>query len=97
MKGYLEKHHRTIGGIGAVSAFAVAVIYLVVVPAESSSTGWIQKIILLYGHSLCWLLLGAASLAWSVRGRNRWSAPLAYVALTVYIVFMGTLLFAKNL
>ncbi|HEY0965717.1 MAG TPA: hypothetical protein VGE13_04545 [Candidatus Saccharimonadales bacterium] len=95
MKDYLEKHHRTFGSMGALIAFVIAVIYLVVVPEESSDAAWIQKNVLIYGHSLCWFVLCVASILWSIKKENRWSVPLAYVALTVYVVFVSALLFAK--
>lgn len=94
MKQYLQKHHRILGGIGAGIAFVVASIYLVVVPEEASRLDVIQRNILTYGHSLCWVLLCVASSIWSVKGKNKWSAPLAYMALATYVVFMGTLLLA---
>lgn len=92
MKSSLEKHHRIYGGIGALIAFIIAVIYLVAVPEESSSSNWVQKIVLVYGHSVCWFLLSGASILWSIKGKNRWSVFLAYVALTAYVIFMGILL-----
>lgn len=95
MKSYLNKHHRIFGGIGALTAFVVAIIYLLVVPEESSDADWTQKVILLYGHSLCWFLLSGVSILWAVNRKNKWSALLAYMALTVYALFMGTLLIAK--
>ena len=95
MKNYLEKHHKTFGGLGAIIAFVVAVIYLVVVPGGSADAGWLQEIILAYGHSLCWFLLSAASTLWAINKINRWSAPLAYTALIVYVIFMSTLLITE--
>lgn len=97
MKSYLEKHHRALGVMGAVIAFVIGIIYLVIVPKESSGADLVQKIILVYGHSLCWFLLCAASVLWSVKGKNKWSMPLAYTALATYIIFMSTLLFAKSM
>ena len=95
MKNYLEKHHRVIGLAGSLVAFVVAVIYLVVVPEDLSKADWIQKTILLYGHSLCWLLLSGAGIMWSIKRKNRWSVFLAYAALAVYVIFMSTLLITK--
>lgn len=95
MKSYLKKHHRTLGLLCALIAFVVAIIYLEVVPEEASSAGWIQKIILVYGHSLCWFLLSGASIIWSIKRKNRWSVYLAYTALAVYVIFIGMLLITK--
>lgn len=97
MKTYLEKHHRIFGAVGAVIAFVIAVIYLVITPEGFSNAGWIQKSILVYGHSLCWFLLCIAGILWSVKSKNKWSVPLAYTALTVYLIFIGTLLFVKSM
>lgn len=96
MKSYLEKHRRAFGLIGAVLALAVAIIYLVVIPKESSDASGIQKVVLAYGHSLCWFLLSGASYLWSTNKKNRWPATLAYAALASYVIFMGTLLITKS-
>lgn len=95
MTSYLERHHRIFGAIGALIALVVAVIYLMVIPEKPTDAGWIQKFVLMYGHSLCWFLLSGASILWSIKRNNKWSVPLAYTALTVYIVFMSTLLITK--
>ncbi|OGL22436.1 hypothetical protein A2707_03880 [Candidatus Saccharibacteria bacterium RIFCSPHIGHO2_01_FULL_45_15] len=95
MKSYLEKHHRIFGLLCALIAFVIAVIYLEVVPEEASNADLIQKIILAYGHSLCWFLLSGASMVWSIKRKNQWSVYLAYAALAVYVIFIGTLLITK--
>ena len=97
MKSYLEKHHRLFGIGGGIIAFVVAVIYLKVIPEEASSASGLQKIILTYGHSLCWILLCGASIGWAVVKKNKWSKILAYTALVVYIIFISTLLLTKFL
>lgn len=56
MKSFLEKYHRIFGIVGALIALMIAVIYLKVIPSEASSVSGFQKIILVYAHSLCWLL-----------------------------------------
>ena len=95
MKVYFKKHRTVIGLICSLVAFVVAVVYLVFVPEDLSKVDWIQKNILLYGHSLCWFLLSGASIAWSIKRKNRWSVFLAYAALAVYVIFMSTLLTTK--
>lgn len=97
MKSYLEKHHRLFGTLGGIIAFVVAVIYLKVIPEEASTVDGLQKIILIYGHSLCWVLLCGASIGWAVVKKNKWSKILAYTALVVYIIFISTLLLTKFL
>lgn len=95
MKSYLEDHHRATGLACSLIAFVIAVIYLIVIPEDLSKVGWIQKTILLYGHSLCWFLLSGASIMWSIKMKSKWSVLLAYAALVAYIIFMSTLLITK--
>lgn len=97
MKSYLEKHHKSFGIVGGMIAFVVAVIYLKVIPEEGSTVSGLQKIILAYGHSLCWILLCGASILWAIIKKNKWSKILAYAALATYIIFMSTLLITKFL
>lgn len=92
MKSYLEKHQRLFGICGGIIAFIIAAIYIKVIPEEVSSASGLQKIILLYGHSLCWILLGTASILWAILKKNKWSKFLAFAALSAYFIFMSTLL-----
>lgn len=62
-------------------AFAVAAVYLKVTPEEVSTASGVQRIILAYGHSLCWALLGTASFLW---GASKEARLLAYAALAAY-------------
>ena len=95
MKSYIEKHHRVFGLTGGLIAFVVAFIYIKLIPEEASETGGAQAIILIYGHSLCWIFLGVASCLWGIKKSNRYSKPLAYMALATYVTFIGTLAIAK--
>ena len=97
MKSYLDKHRKLVGSIGGIIAFVVALIYLKVMPAEVSSASGLQKIILTYGHSLCWILLSGASSLWAITEKNDLSKILAYTALVVYVIFISTLLLTKFL
>lgn len=92
MKKYLAQHHKQFGLAGALLALCVAAIYLVVVPAEAAEATGIQQAILKYGHSLCWVMLAAASFASGVKGGNKLSGRFLYVALGVYIMFIISLL-----
>lgn len=92
MKNHLEKHHIVFGGVGALIALAIAILYLFIVPDEASKTSGVQKFILIYAHSICWFLLCMSSSIWAIKRKNKWSVRLAYIALVVYGVFMGTLL-----
>lgn len=95
MKIFLEKHHKSLGIIGALVAFVIAIVYLKVVPDQLSNSEGVSKLIIVYGHSLCWFLLSAASLIWSVERKNKWSVFLSYFALITYIAFVISLLVAK--
>lgn len=95
MKSYLEQHHRLFGVIGGVIALIVAVIYLKVTPVEVSIVEGYQHIILVYGHSVCWILLSVASILWAILKKNKWSEFLALAALLTYVIFLGTLLSIK--
>ena len=97
MKNSLEMHHRLFGIVGGVIAFVIAVIYLKVIPAEVLSASGLQKIILTYGHSLCWILLSGASSLWAITAKNKLSKILAYTALVVYVIFISTLILTKFL
>ena len=97
MKNSLEMHHRLFGIVGGVIAFVIAAIYLKAIPEEASSASGLQKIILTYGHSLCWILLSGASSLWAITEKNDLSKILAYTALVVYGIFISTLLLTKFL
>lgn len=95
MKHYYVSKYRTFMAIfGGVIAFIVALVYLNVLPQEVATTDGVQKIILTYGHSFCWFLLGVASLLWAITRNSILSQVLAYVALGAYIVFIGVLITA---
>lgn len=95
MKNYLQKHRKPFGILGACAAFAVAVIYLIVVPEEAQATNGVRKLVLLYAHSGCWFLLSAASLTWSLGRSKKLSIIFAYSALAMYACFMAVLLTVK--
>ncbi|HCH34114.1 MAG: hypothetical protein UY35_C0003G0057 [Candidatus Saccharibacteria bacterium GW2011_GWC2_48_9] len=91
MKNYLTRYHVAIGLVATVISLGVAIMYLFVVPIEVSGASEVQKIVLMYGHSLCWFLLSGAGLIWALRGTNRWSTVLLCLGLMVYAVFLITL------
>lgn len=95
MRKYFEKHHTVLGLLGGLVALAVAITYFYVVPPEASGVTGVQKSVLLHGHSVCWLLLAAASFMWALNTKNRWSVMLAYGALAVYVIFIVTLFGTK--
>ena len=96
MRGYLEKHRLLYGHIGAVIALIIAVIYFVVTPGEVLEASGMQKLVLLYGHSLCWILLSIASYLWGVKTHIKLTAFFAYSAFITYIIFIGILMITKS-
>lgn len=95
MKKYLAEHYRILGLLGAIAAFAIAAVYIKIIPEEVANADGIPRIILLYGHSLCWILLSTASFLWGLNGKSKWPQFLAYTALLIYIIFIGTLFITK--
>ena len=80
MRSYLEKHRLLYGHIGAIIALIIAVIYFVVIPGEVLKASGMQKLVLLYGHSLCWVLLSIASYLWGMKKHRKLTAFFAYSA-----------------
>ena len=97
MRSYLEKHRLLCGHIGAIIALIIAVIYFLLVPSVVHEASGIQKLVLLYGHSLCWVLLSIASYLWGIKKHRKLTAFFAYSAFITYIIFISTLLLTKFL
>ncbi len=96
MGARIAARHRLFGSIGAIGAGAIAILYLVLVPEKALYAGGLVKLFLLYGHSLCWILIAGASGLWALKGMNRWSIGLLYTALVVYIGFLVSMVAAPN-
>lgn len=94
-KTFIHKHRRLIGFLFAGLALLIAVAYFIIVPSEAAGSTGIQKVILLYAHSLCWLLLCMASVLWGMRKYHKLSVYSAYAAAAVYALFMVSLLITK--
>ena len=92
MKQRFARYYRLLFSLGAMASFAVAVIYLLLTPEEAASVDGFQKVVLLYGHSVCWFLLCAACVLWAILKKNKWSEILAYTALAAYVAFAVVLL-----
>lgn len=97
MRSYLEKHRQLYGRIGAIIALIVAGVYLVVVPSEALEATGMQRLVLLYGHALCWILLSMTSYLWGMRKHKKLPEIFAYSALITYIIFISTLIVAKSI
>lgn len=95
MKSYLVQHHVWVGLVGSLAALIVTMIYYFVVPEEALISRGPEKVILMYGHSVCWFLLSVASLSWVFEKTKKWSKFFAYGASGVYMIFLFTLLVDK--
>jgi hypothetical protein len=88
MKQFLQKYRFVAGVVGVVAAIAIATIYVFVVPAEAATAEGAAKFILLYGHSLCWVLLACAVGLWAFK-KERSATIFAYAGLAAYALFMA--------
>ena len=93
IRAHVRAHHRKYGLCGVLGASAVAALYLVVIPHEAAAAFGPARFLLMYGHSLCWVLIALASGWWAVTGAITWSARLLYAAAVLYICFLLALLF----
>ena len=92
----MKKHRLLYGHIGAIIALIIAVIYLVVIPGEVLEVSGMQKLVLLYVHSLYWVLLSIASYLWGMKKHRKLTAFYAYSALITYIIFISILMITKS-
>lgn len=91
MKAFLERHRTPVGALGTLFALIVAAVYLFVVPEGAREADGAVRFVLLYAHSLVWVLLAIATGVWAARGSSRVVRGAAYGALAVYGVFLLTL------
>jgi hypothetical protein len=94
MKHKLQKHRRLLSVIGVVISVGVGLFYLEITPDKVSSVSGLHKIILTYGHSVCWLLIGFACGLWGW-ARSVPAKLMGYAALLAYAMFIAALLFAR--
>lgn len=97
MKAHIAKHRIAFGTSAVIIALAVAALYYVVVPEEAAHAVGIQRFILLYGHTICWLLLATAGSLWTLNKARSAQVFFAYAALGSYVIFMATLIGTKYL
>lgn len=93
MNGFLGLSFVIWAGICLV----IAIIYLFIWPRPQSGQvrpAWLN-FILHWFHSLVWLLLATACLAWD-RGIPSLGGPLALAAMMVYIVFLIAMVFDRR-
>lgn len=85
-------HRKLLGATGAVIAMIIAAVYFFIVPEKTVNADGMTRLILLYGHSVCWLLIASTSGLWATKGASRWTAGLLYVALVMYVSFFITMM-----
>ncbi|GAA3838028.1 hypothetical protein GCM10022243_00600 [Saccharothrix violaceirubra] len=95
-KDFVVEHRVPVGSVGGAVAAGVAVVYLVVVPAEGGTTAGLVGAILEYGHPACWLLLAVACALFASDRAKRTRRVLARSALAVYLVFILTLVLTQS-
>lgn len=94
MKLHLSRHRTPFGFAAALLAGSIAVIYGFVVPTEADQSGGLARFILIHAHSVSWLFVAFAALAYALNGSKRLISILMYSALAVYLTFLVTLLVA---
>lgn len=88
--------HRIAIGIGVfLLSLTIAVIYLFVVPEQAAQATGLTKLVLLYGHSLCWVFIAVATVVWMRQPTSVWVKRLAYAGLASYAIFMATLVLSS--
>ena len=93
MRGTIEARRTLISVAGAISAAAVAVLWLVVVPEKADEVAGIHSWAIRYGHSVCWTSLSAASVLYGLRAPRHWTQTAAWLGLSAYVAFLLALLF----
>lgn len=91
MKAHLLAHRAMYGILGTLLSISIAIIYYFVVPEISPQASTLTRLILTYGHSLCWLLLSIASLSFALKAPPKVTTAAAYAALITYAVFIITM------
>lgn len=91
IKKYIAQHRTTVGFAASVCALFVAATYFIVVPLQLAEATGVAWLVLRYGHSLCWVLLSVACVAWALGKSARLVKGVAIAALCSYILFMLTL------
>lgn len=95
LQSFMHVHRVPVGVVGCIAALAIAGIYLVIVPEQSADAPLYAQLILRYGHSLCWILLGFALGLFAMNRSPKLVAAFAYAALISYGIFMLTFLVTK--
>lgn len=92
VRRWVQRNRRRTGLLGGLVAFGIAGVYLVVVPSQTHHAGGLGYVVLRYGHSLCWLLIAAACIAYGLQQKPTLVAGFGYAALAVYALFIAAVL-----
>lgn len=95
VKEFFETHRLVVGTLATVLALGIAILYYFVVPEEAARATGVVQFVLLYAHSLCWLLLATASALWTIRRPAKFTTALCYAALLTYGIFLAALFYTK--
>ncbi len=87
----MRRHRSVVGGVAALGATVLAVMWLVLVPDKAGDVGPVQSWLLRYAHSLCWAFLAVAAAGWAVRAPRLASRWPACGALAAYVAFLAAL------
>lgn len=81
---------RVIGLIAAALALGMAVLWSIVVPAESGAPG-LRGVVVRFGHPLAWALLSMVAALWAVDRGAKARSVLGLAALAAYIAFVAAI------
>ncbi len=77
---------------GAVVAFALAALWLVVAPGEVETATGVRYLVLRWGHSVCWVLIGGAAVVIAADGPRAVRDIMLVAAGVCYAAFILALL-----
>lgn len=84
-------NRAVVGGLASLSAAALAVTWVFVVPDKADQTGPAQSFVLRHAHPACWGLLAIAAAAWACRAPRALVGWPARGALACYLAFLAAM------
>ena len=88
IRGVVETRRGLVAVAAGTIATALAVLWLFVVPEKADEVAGIQSWAIRYGHSVCWMLLAAASVLYGLRAPRRLTESAAWMGLVAYVAFI---------
>jgi len=83
---------RCIAAAATVVCLVLAAVWLVVTPDEANGADGVRQALLLYGHTVVWLLLGLAAALYAIGAAGRAVESTAMLALGFYVAFVTALI-----